>query len=275
MSDENQAALVDPLDAFVQEAIDQVSEETPKEATPTESAPVEDAKEPEVTEANEPKGDEPKSNGVQDRINKITADKHAEIRKREAEAKRADDLQAKLDELEAKKPTLKEPTLEEHDYDTEAYDKANVNYQVQEQVKSELANQKAKQEQLDQQAKIQQSLDKFNERAIALGKEDFADKANAVPQLPEGVASAIMSLENGAEMVYHLGTNLDKADALANMTPMAAMMELGKISAQMSIKPEIKTSAAPDPIEPVTAGSALSSDIGDEMSIDEWMAKHN
>lgn len=263
MPDENQAALVDPLDAFVQEAVDQGLEQPKEEATPTESAPVE-------SEEEQP---EEKSSGVQDRINKITAAKHEERRKREAEAKRADELQKRLDELESKKPTLTEPKLEEHDYDEEAYNKALVQYQVQEQVKEALVSQQTQQEQLAQQAKMQESLTTFNERAEALGKPDFADKANAIPQLPDGVADAIMSLENGAEMVYHLGTHLDKADALASMSPMQAMMELGKLSTSMSVKPEIKTSAAPDPIEPVSAGSALSAEVGDEMSIEAWMAK--
>jgi hypothetical protein len=260
MSDENQAALVDPLDAFVQ-GNDQAPTEAPTETTITESAPVEEAIEPE------------KKNKVQERMNKLTADKHEERRKREAEAKRADDLQAKLDEIESKKPTLTEPTLEQHDFDTDEFNKATVAYEVQEQVAAELASQKTKQEQLNQKAKMQQSLDTFNERATALGKDDFEDKANAVPELPAGVADAIMGLENGAEMVYHLGTHLDLADSLASMSPMAAMMELGKISASMSVKPEIKTSAAPDPIETLNSGSALNAEVGDEMSIDAWMAK--
>ncbi len=275
MSEANTAAQVDPLDAFVQEAIDQGSEQATTETPITESAPVEDAIKPEATEATEPKGDEPKANGVQERINKITADKHEERRQREASDKRADELQAKLDSIEANKPKLSEPNLEEHNYDEDAFNKATVAFQVQEQVKAELTTQKAQQEQTDQQAEAQAELSKFNERAEALGKDDFAVKAKAIPELPEGVASAIMSLENGAEMVYHLGSNLDKADALSSMTPMAAMMELGRISASMSVKPEIKTSAAPDPIEPVTAGSALSDKIDDEMSIDSWMAKYN
>lgn len=261
MSEENQAALVDPLDAFVQ-GDDQAPLEVDKEDTPTESAPVEDTPEPE-------------KNSVQERINKITADKYEERRQREAHSKRADDLQKRLDELEAKKPTLTEPTLEQHEYDEEAFNRATVNYQVQEQVKAEIANQKTRASELDQQTKHQQSLDTFNERAKALGKEDFADKAGAVPDLPAGVADAIMGLENGAEMVYHLGTHLDLADSLANMSPLAAMMELGRISTSMSAKPEFKTSAAPDPIEALNSGSALSANVGDEMSIEAWMAKYN
>lgn len=276
MSDEKKAAL-DPLDAFVQEAIDQDSEGTKKEAQTTESAPVEDAKETETIEAAEPKkeGNEQPEDGFQKRINKVTADKHEERRKREASDKLNGELQKKLDDIKANKPTLEKPTLEDHNYDEDAFNKATVSFEVQEQVKAELATQKTKQNQIDQDSAAQKALDKFNERADALKKDDFNAKANAIPELPEGVASAIMSLDNGAEMVYHLGTHLDKADSLANMSPMAAMVEVGRISAQMSVKPEIQTSAAPDPIEPVTAGSALSDQIDDEMSIDAWMAKYN
>jgi hypothetical protein len=89
-----------------------------------------------------------------------------------------------------------------------------------------------------------------------------------------GVADALMSLDNGAELIYHLGSHLDQADALANMSPMAAMVEIGRMSVGMNKKPEIKPSAAPDPIEPIQAGSALSSEVGDDMSMADWMAKY-
>ena len=257
MSEENQAALVDPLDAFVQG-----QEEIVNSETITESATVEEAQELPV-----------EKNGVQERINKITADKHKEIRQREAEAKRADDLQARLDVLENKKPTLTEPQLEDFDYDEETFNKAKVSYQVQEEVKLELESQRKRAEQSQQQADSQKSLDVFNEKVTALGVDDWDVKVSTIPDLPPGVANAIMDLDNGAEMIQHLFTNLDKADALATMSPMAAMMELGRISTAMSVKPEIKLSAAPDPIDPVSAGSALNSEVGDEMPIAEWMAK--
>lgn len=269
MSEENNAAQVDPLDAFVQEAIDQSSEQKPEESQATESAPVEDAKEPETTEAEQPTED-----GFQKRINKVTADKYDAIRKQELADKRADDLQAKLDKLN-ESATLTEPKLEDHDFDEDAFNKAQVDFNVQEQVKSELAKQAAEQEQKNQDAEAQKITDSFNEQITALGKEDFTAKAESIPELPPGVAGAIMSLENGAEIVYHLGTHLDKADLLSSMSPMTAMAEIGRISSQISVKPEIQTSAAPDPIEPVNSGSALSSNIDDEMSIDDWMRKYN
>jgi len=260
MSDEKAAALVDPLDAFVM-SDDHTDIDTKEETTTTESAPVEEVVEPE-------------KNTVQERINKITAEKHKERREREAEAKRADELQAKLDAIESKKPVLSKPELENFDYDEEAFNKANLDYEVQEKVKAELANQRLQQANLDQQAKAEEAAKAFNEKANALGKEDFVEKANAIPQLPQGVADAIMNLDNGAELVYHLGTHLDLADSLANMTPLTAMMEVGKLSLSMTAKPEIKTSAAPDPIEPLGSGGALGSKDIEDMTIEEFMAAH-
>ena len=259
---EQTAAQVDPLDTFVQEDPDQVSEQAEVESQATESAPVEEAT-PESTDAEKPKDD-----GVQTRFNKITAEKYAEKR-------RADKLQKELEEARAQNtaPPLTEPTLEGHDYDTDAFNEANVQYQIQQGVKNELelqSQQAANQKQAEAQQKLQ---DDFEKRVNDFGKADFSEKANAIPTLPPGVANAMMQSEQGAEMIYHLGENLEKADSLANMTPEAAMMELGRLSVQLSTKPEIKLSAAPDPIEPLNSGGSLEKS-DDDMTMSEFMAKY-
>lgn len=262
MSEEKQAAQ-DPLDSFVQEVIDQDSEQVKQEAQATESAPVE--KEEVVIEAEATAEEEKPVDKFQERINKVTADKYEQQR-------RADALQAKLDELQVKEEPIGEaPTLEQHDFDEAAHNAALVKHQVQ----LELQQQRELQKQEASTAKSNLVQEEFGKRVTALGKADFAEKAEAIPNLPAGVADALMQSENGAELIYHLGSHLDKADSLANMTPAQAMMELGKLSVSMNAKPEIKTSAAPDPIEPVNAGSAISSNIDDDMPIDEWMAKYN
>ena len=257
-----EAAQVDPIDAFVQEAIDQDSETATTDEPITDSAPVEDAIIPESTEAEKPKED-----GFQKRIDKVTADKYAEKR-------RADDLQKKIDAYEAKpKETLKEPTLADHDYDEDAHEQASIKYKIDLGVQNTLAAQQADakaEQQQTAQAKVQGD---FNDRISALGKEDFAAKADLIPTLPNGVADALMQAEDGAAMIYHLGSNPSKADAISQMSPSMAIMELGKLSTQLSTKPETKLSAAPDPIEPVKAGSSLSSAVDDDMSMDDWMRK--
>ena len=52
------------------------------------------------------------------------------------------------------------------------------------------------------------------------------------------------------------------------MSPSAAMMELGRISANMSAKTPIKLSAAPEPIATINSGGSLTKDVG-EMSMAE------
>jgi hypothetical protein len=263
---ENQAAPVGSLDDFVNEVLDRDSTEEVIETTLTESATVtEDI----VTEEATLDTEKPGGDGFQKRIDKVTKDKYAEKR-------RADDLQKRIDAFEAgkAKDTLVKPTLESHDYDEEAFDSANLQYSIDQGVQAAL-NQKSLEAKAEQQKVAgEKVLVDYNDRIIALGKADFAEKQDSIPELPAGVADAIMQSEDGAEMVYHLGSNPEVASNIASMSPMLAMQELGKLSVKLSTKPEIKLSAAPEPIDPVKAGSALSSNIDDEMSMGDWMAKY-
>jgi len=223
--------------------IDQQEQQT-EAPEQTESATVEEV-------ATEPEVEAPVSDGFQARINKVTADKYAEQR-------RADALQAKLDAMQTPKAEAKVPTLEDFDYDESAFNKANIQHQVQQ----EMARQSDAQKQVTAEATAQQAQAEFAERIDAFNKPDFNDKANSIPLLPDGVADALMNSENGPELIYHLGEHLDKADALANMTPMQAIMELGRLSVTISEKPKPKLTAAPDPIEPLSSGSAIAKERG-------------
>lgn len=237
MSEEQIAALDETVELEVNN--DQVEVQQTEEST-SESAP-------------EQKPEEKQEDGFQKRINKVTADKYAEKR-------RADDLQRRLDAVNANPVATpaKAPTIEEFDHDDEAYNAANIKYQVQQALKVET-------DALRQDASNAKSAviqDEFNSRIVAINKPDFDQVANAVPQLPPGVADALMQSENGPELIYHLGTHLDQADKLAGMTPTAAIMELGKLSVSMNAAPTKKASAAPEPIQTLNSGGAISQDRG-------------
>lgn len=213
--------------------------------------------EPEATPESAPEGTEAqpevKEDGFQKRINKVTADKYTERR-------RADEAERKLEELRANTPAVSgsAPKLEDFDYDQDKFTQALISHQVEQALTANAVTQK------DDAAKIsaQQAQVAFNDRIVNLGKADFEEVANAVPQLPNGVADALVQSDNGAELIYHLGTHLDLADKLANMTSSQAIMELGRISANMSAQPEQKLSAAPDPIEPLNSGGSISQERG-------------
>jgi hypothetical protein len=259
VNQETNAAQADPLDAFVQEAIDQDSNETEQVQPSVESATItEEVEEVTPVEAEA----KPEHDGFQKRMNKVTAEKYEFKRQLEA-------LQAQ--QTKAPAEPVKAPTLEAHDYDEEAYNKANIQHLVQ--------------QELDRQATVNQVAYAAEDRALAqqeyeanvdlMGKPDFYEKANKLPLFADGVVEALKGSKEGIEMIYYLSDHLDKADSLASLNVNSAMMEIGKLSNVVNKKPEIKLSAAPEPIEPLRAGSAITSDIGGEMSIDAWMSQYN
>ena len=218
----------------------------------TESAPVE--KKPVAPV----EAEDAVSERQQKRMNKLTSDKYSEQR-------RADAAEAELKKLKsAPAPAEAEPTLESFDYDEQAYNAALIKSQVSQAIQAEKEAIKQQSRQ-DQAAQAQAT---FNERIASMNKPDFAEVANAVPVLPNGVADALVQSENGAELIYHLGQHLDQADKISQMSPLMAMEALGKISANLNAKPNIKPSAAPEPITPITSGGSLKKDIG-EMSMEE------
>lgn len=239
MSNEDQAAQAEA--SYKIEGDDQAQDQIADQGQTVESATTKEVK-----------ADDKPSDGFQTRINKVTADKYAEKR-------RADALQAKLDELN-KTPSVeqvKAPVIDDFD-DDDAFNQANIQHQV----TQELAKQTAAQRQTDTDDKARQAADEFTQKIAKFGKEDFFEKANSIPDLPPGVADALMQSDIGPELIYHLADHLDQADALAGMTPAAAMMELGKIHSTMTAKQNIEPSAAPDPIQPLSSGSAISSERG-------------
>ena len=236
----NQAAQVEP--SYKIEGEDQAQDLTASENQSVDSATT-----------TEVKADDKPSDGFQTRINKVTADKYAEKR-------RADALQAKLDEL-SKTPSnkqVKAPVLDDFDFDDAAFNLASIQYQVQQ----ELSKQNALQKQSESDDKLRQASHDFNQKVSKFGKEDFFEKVGLIPDLPPGVADALMQSDIGPELIYHLADHLDQADALAGMTPVAAMMELGRMHSTMTAKTKIEPSAAPDPIQPLSSGGKISSERG-------------
>jgi hypothetical protein len=246
-----EAALVDdnmpPLDPEPEQEKEAVVSETPEESAPqADEAPVE-------------------TDNVQKRINKITAEKHAEKRK-------ADQLQREIDSLKAanKAPEVKAPTLEDHDFDETAFNAASISHQIKEGVAAESLRLQTQGIASQQAELLQQREQAFNAQVaeITTAKPDYQDVVKNLPEFNQDTLDAIMSSDNGAALAYALGEKLDLADEIANASPMVAAMKLGELSAQLKQTKQIKTSAAPSPIEPVSSGGGLSKDLG-EMSMEE------
>jgi phage-related minor tail protein len=203
--------------------------------------------------------DVPEVDNTQKRINKITAEKYAEKRK-------AEDLQRRYDELVAsQKPAeTKAPTLEDYDYDESAFNAASISHQVKQGMA--LESQRLQQEGITtrQEAANQQRADTFNAQVAKVTKEhpDYQERIKTLPEFKQDTLDAIMSSEKGAEIALALSDQLDLAEEIANASPMVAAMKLGELSARLGVKPPIRTSAAPSPIEPLSSGGSLNKDRG-------------
>jgi chromosome segregation ATPase len=244
----------------------EATEQTEATATPETEGQAETATAPVEKEEGQFVSPEDISEKTQKRINKITAEKYAEKREKEA-------LQAEVEKLKSQvQPVTQtsnadEPKLEDFEYDEAAHTSALIDYRVN--LKAEQIQQQ--QQQATSQAQARQTSDSFNTKVAEFEQKatDYQQVVANIPQLPEETLNAVMQSDKGPELAYYLGKHLDVADEIATASPMVAAMKLGQISVQLSATvTATKTSAAPDPIEPIESGSSLSKKTED-MSMDE------
>lgn len=255
---------LDELDQSISDALAESEESAPQTDENTEPEEVESQAD------GESNGDDKKPvDNFQKRINKVTADKWEEKR-------RADALQKKLDDIEAAKPQsseLVEPTLESFEFDDDKYQSALVDYRVDKRLRANDVKQQEDYEVKASEARTAKFLE--NAEGLAKEKEDFTEVLRNMPTLQPTVLAAVMEDPKGPELAYYLGKHLDITDKIVSMNPIAAAIEIGRISQRLAEPKQIKPSSAPDPISAVSSGGVVSSNIGDEMSTAEWMKKYN
>jgi hypothetical protein len=173
------------------------------------------------------------------------------------------------------------PTLAEHQYDPDAYAKANaawLNRQVKKQVAEAL-------QQKDVQATAEKVEARFKEQEVELRKtaKDY-DIVIANPNLPKlaaVTAKQIVYSEAGPKLTYHLAKNPDLATRISRMAPEQQLVAIGRLEAQLTApaaaataaKPQVKKTVtkAPPPPTPASTGGQSTKSPGD-MSMDEWVA---
>ena len=262
-----QAEQVEPISELDQKIQDALTETKEESAPQLEEVPAVE-KPKELAEEAKLEVEKPKEDGFQKRINKVTADKWEATRRAEA-------AEAKLAEMQTSQtPKLsEEPKLEDYDYDEALHTSALIDYKV------DLKAQSITQQQQDTQKEKAKSeiTRKFTENSalFAVDKADFNEVLGNVPVLQPSVLDEIMVRDNGPELAYFLGTHSDIADSIIQMNPVAAGIKIGEIARKLAEPKQIKPSSAPEPIEAVSSGGVVESDISDEMSIEDWMKKHN
>lgn len=230
----------------------------------------------------------PKKKSFQDRIDELTA------ARREAE-RQAAELKARLDALEvdkAKPEVKQEPAPEaktapdpnelnpdgEAKYPLGEFDPAFVrdlvNYENDQkwaQYKEQLEREAVEKEMAKQAAEAQTALsNEWNQKleAVQEALPDIREKgarlveefATLEPAHGEYLATAIMKLPNGPEVLYYLADNPEVAKKIAYSDPLTAAIELGVLNAQYqdTAKSErrVKVSDAPPPPPVRTRGAS-------------------
>lgn len=248
-----------------------------EEVTPEEDDTLAPEDEEEAEE--EPKPEPPKKKDrFQERIDQMSE-------KVRLERERADALEARLAKLEqGKEPEAPKP--EEKAAETDGPQPDNyplgefdpdyvrdlirfTHKQEREAEKAERAKEQAQEaankarEELDGQwqAKLEPAQERypdFHERGEEL-LETFADLE---PAYGEFLSAAIMGMEHGPDVLYHLASNIDEAKRIAGLGPVGATIALGRLEskfdkAEQEEPKRPKTSSAPPP-PPRNKGSAAS-----------------
>lgn len=256
------------------------TQEAPVVVPTTETAAATETAKPESTE--EPQ----KKNGLQRKFDRLTREKYElrgqndELRTRLASIEER--LSAKLPEASAEDPAPKPEQFGTY----EEFVQANARWVVRQELKTHTAKQTETQQREDSQADLKATYDAHLERVDeAIERiEDYEDVVATLSgprgNVPQEVGLAIMELDNGPDVLYHLAKNPAELARLRELTPLKAVAELGKISDKLTVDPEDspppKTAkAAPAPMKPLKKSAPTATGLSDDDDINAWLAKRN
>lgn len=225
-------------------------------AAPEQEAPEADAEEEEVvvtigdTPPPEPQDTTPAPEWVRE-LRRVNREREREIK----------ELRDKLAAKETAPPPAtdpgKKPTLEDHDYDTEAYERElTAWYERKRAADAEITRQL--QAEQDQQKAWQAKLEGYAKAKTELRVPDYED-AEAVAQTTLTVPQQsiiVAGAENPALLIYALGRNEAKAKELAAITdPVKFTFAIAKLEAQLKVTPR---KAPPAPEKPIRSTGGVS-----------------
>jgi len=262
--------------------------ETPVSETPEIQA-VEVPENPEEGQVGEQKANDEadkKEPWFKRRIDELSREKHEYRRQAEQMQRMLEQQQAIMQQLQPPKPepqALQPPKPE--DFPGGQYDPRYIDARIEyaEAAAAERAYQRLQAEtQQREQARQQSELQTRIQTAEAAARGKYADYDEAInglaadPQLAANpvIRQALFGTDNGAEIGYLLGKNLDVAYEIANAgNPILAGMKLAEL---MNRAPRKTVNAPPSPIKPLggTAGSPVSKPL-DQMSTEEYIRHMN
>ena len=200
----------------------------------------------------------------------------------------------------AARATAEDPRPKRETFDTpDAYDTALVDWAKRESaraVQADTYRQRAEQSEqtrrdeakrLDdqQKAQAQEAVNRWQERRAKALEEmsDFAEVAEGAHWNPSPpMIQALLNADNGPQVAYYLGKHPDRADEICKLNPVAQVLEMGKLAAELARSKPTAASKAPPPIKPLASKAAATErtiyDIGNEEgpgAMNEYAARRN
>lgn len=224
------------------------------ETTAEAATKTEDKAEPaEAAKAAEPdKGDEAKEAEEASEAAKLLAQRKQSARERVQQAvarqREAERQSAEKDRVIAElRSRLKEPDPAAYD-DNAKYTADVVDHKITQRDLSNLEREKQAAEAAARDSIAEAWVARVNEfKATA---KDFDEVAYSAP-ISEGTAMLIAEMDEGPELAYQLGKNHAEARRIDRLPDRAKAIELGKIAARLSTPAPVRTTKAPEPIDPV------------------------
>lgn len=245
-----------------QDELKEVLEEGGQPETEVETEEVE-TKEKEAGEKEVSEDDKPKKKTQEERqaeMNKATWKMRDAERKAGIAEKRANEALKKLDEREA---SINEKLLNRENYDSDEEFEA-VKKTLKPQNNNKTESDEEVYDRLDRQKrdeKIQTDYVVKRGEAIKADKSFEANEEQIINTInyygARHLQESILGSEKSIELVNYLASKPDEADKIAQLSPLGAARELGKIEAQLESKPaKPRISKAPAPISGVKGGTA-------------------
>ena len=214
------------------------------------------------------------------RIDELTKDKHEARRHAERLEKMLEQLASQQRQPEPVAPKIQPP--DPNDFAGGQYDPRYVQAQLEytrisaiEEAKAAVAQEYEQRAAYEREAQTKARI----ETAEAATRAKFADYDAVIegitsdPRLAQNqtIRQAVLGLDNGPEIAYILGKNLDIAYEISQMNPIQAGMRL----AELVNRAPRKIANAPTPIKPINGTGGIGKKSYSDMSTAEYIAARN
>jgi hypothetical protein len=216
----------------------------------------------------------PKAKGVQRRLDELTAQRREAVEReqravREAEHWRQLALQG---QQKPESTTVETEPVLENFQDYGQYTKAVARWEIRQEMQAEQQRQQQQAAQYQEQQRVQSFTQRIN--SFEASVPDFRETVgNPNLSISNYVVEAVQSFDGGPAVLYYLGKNPEESRRISSLDRISAAVEIGRLSALVSQKPNRQTSAPP-PIEPLGGGGNAAVDQ-DKMTADQWRIWRN